>query len=812
MAFERRPGRLALAICVALAWGCKGDDGANGTNGTDGQDALVVTATEAAGANCAAGGIRVDSGIDADADGTLDPGEVASTQYVCDGEAGSDGAQALVDLSAEAAGSNCADGGTRIDSGLDADGDGLLDPAEVAATEYACNGADGVDGATGPTGPTGATGPTGPAGAVSLLVLTAEPPGPNCPNGGTRIDSGLDADADGVLDPTEVAATDYVCSPDTWDPEVVAVDPAPGQISNGASFTVTFSEAMDPATIDGTAVVLVRQEDWEGLLVDVEVVPATVAYDGATQSATLAPVAQLPVSYPYALRVTGNARDLGGNSVVEFEAAYWVETDQAGPRVLQVSPRQGSVVSPGADVFVQFDEQLNWESGQAARITLVDGSAAPVDGYTWFDGSDGVRFEPDAPLADGETYTASIDAIVADWNGNWSRVTTAWSFSIDASPPAMTGPPVVSPASQTAGEPVVVTIPVSALARYAEVYMGDDLTGWWTSVGSGWGNEDGGGTITVPCWAPYPPAPGAYSIWVGLYDEYGWSFGGYAAYSAYSADNYTTWDSVDPDYRDSGIPLAFLEITDPGWVDLAATVEFVPGVGGAGEIHYEITNLGMGAAGPFVAGIFLNPVGVPQVYSVPDYWLDFDGLAAGATVGDTIPVTVPETATRVYAIADLTASFPEGDEGNNVAMDGHRFTAGTPYATASAVPINGGTSSYSYLDVSGGPTSIADATVMLNVTHDYVGNLYVALCPPAGDCPQLLYYRGADGDNFTNTVLDDLAPTFIWDGSAPFTGTFRPESPLAELAGMDANGTWYLYVYDNGGGGGTIDSWTLTLW
>ena len=73
----------------------------------------------------------------------------------------------------------------------------------------------GSTGAQGPAGPTGAQGPAGDAGAQgenSLVVVSTEPPGANCGPGGQRIDVGLDANADGVLEPAEIQRTSYVCN------------------------------------------------------------------------------------------------------------------------------------------------------------------------------------------------------------------------------------------------------------------------------------------------------------------------------------------------------------------------------------------------------------------------------------------------------------------------------------------------------------------------------------------------------------------------------------------------------------------------
>jgi len=70
--------------------GANGKDGANGTNGKDGANgktALTKTTKEPAGANCTYGGTKFETGIDANNNGILDASEVTTTQtkYVCDG-------------------------------------------------------------------------------------------------------------------------------------------------------------------------------------------------------------------------------------------------------------------------------------------------------------------------------------------------------------------------------------------------------------------------------------------------------------------------------------------------------------------------------------------------------------------------------------------------------------------------------------------------------------------------------------------------------------------------------------------------------
>ena len=169
-------------------------NGLNGPQGTDGKNGLVVVIPQEPGDRCPTGGVGVYTGLDQDGDGLLQPTEVQSTTFICDGQ---DGASAAVRQAVESAGANCTYGGTRIQTGLDDDGDGELADAEVDHTSFVCDGAPG---------------PTGPQGLSVLSNLIPEPPGGNCENGGVRLELGADDDRSGVLDPTEVDATEYVCN------------------------------------------------------------------------------------------------------------------------------------------------------------------------------------------------------------------------------------------------------------------------------------------------------------------------------------------------------------------------------------------------------------------------------------------------------------------------------------------------------------------------------------------------------------------------------------------------------------------------
>ncbi|MFO7736307.1 MAG: DUF1554 domain-containing protein [bacterium] len=78
-----------------------------------------------------------------------------------DGKSGADGRTVLTQLSDESPGENCENGGTKVETGFDENGDGELVEDEILETTYICDGEDGVDGDDGTDGRPGADGKDG---------------------------------------------------------------------------------------------------------------------------------------------------------------------------------------------------------------------------------------------------------------------------------------------------------------------------------------------------------------------------------------------------------------------------------------------------------------------------------------------------------------------------------------------------------------------------------------------------------------------------------------------------------------------------
>ncbi|HUL01279.1 MAG TPA: hypothetical protein VLX29_10570 [Nitrospirota bacterium] len=180
--------------------GSNGSNGTNGTNGTNGLSALISVVSEPSGTNCPYGGYKLNVGLDTNNNGVLDPSEITSSDYICNG---TNGLPSLVSVVSEPSGTNCSYGGYKLNVGLDTNKNGILDPSEITSSEYICNGANGTNSTNG---------------FNSLVSIVSEPSGSNCMYGGLKVSSGLDNGNnggianDGILQPGEVTSTTYVCS------------------------------------------------------------------------------------------------------------------------------------------------------------------------------------------------------------------------------------------------------------------------------------------------------------------------------------------------------------------------------------------------------------------------------------------------------------------------------------------------------------------------------------------------------------------------------------------------------------------------
>ena len=128
-----------------------------------------------------------------------------------------------------------------------------------------------------------------------------------------------------------------------------------------------------------------------------------------------------------------------------------------------------------------------------------------------------------------------------------------------------------------------------------------------------------------------------------------------------------------------------------------------------------------------------------------------------------------------------------------------------------SIPDNNQTGISVPITISDIPWQIAAVTTSLTASHTYAGDLVIALSSPFGTTVQLANNRGEAGA-YSGTIFDDTASISIAQGSPPFSGPHRPETPLASFNEQIFNGTWNLRIADTGAlDPRPLAAWTLTF-
>jgi hypothetical protein len=108
--------------------------------------------------------------------------------------------------------------------------------------------------------------------------------------------------------------------------------------------------------------------------------------------------------------------------------------------------------------------------------------------------------------------------------------------------------------------------------------------------------------------------------------------------------------------------------------------------------------------------------------------------------------------------------------------------------------------------------AVTDVNIKIDsIVHTWDSDLTFTLQHLAATCG-FITSVGGSGDNFLNTILNDSATTPISSGTAPFTGTWLPSSPLSSMNTVPVNGLWVMHIQDNAGGdSGLLWGWCLTV-
>ena len=249
--------------------------------------------------------------------------------------------------------------------------------------------------------------------------------------------------------------------------------------------------------------------------------------------------------------------------------------------------------------------------------------------------------------------------------------------------------------------------------------------------------------------------------------------------------------------RDSGIGIVMANAPQPGCTFTSGSVLSPGAIGGTGTIAVTAS------AGTCVWQAFSN---VPWILVTNGV-----GVGSGSYIVTILANKGPARSGTVTIPSGTTLTVNQAGTAAVV------FNNTTPLGIADLTTVN------STLAVSGLTQAIRNVSVSLQINHTFDADMTLSLIAPDGTIIKLSTENGGSANNYgsacspltSRTTFDDAAPNYITHGSAPFTGSWRPEQPLALFNGKTAaaaNGTWTLRIVDAfSGDTGTLNCWSLNF-
>ncbi|MBN2383333.1 choice-of-anchor D domain-containing protein [bacterium] len=161
---------------------------------------------------------------------------------------------------------------------------------------------------------------------------------------------------------------------------------------------------------------------------------------------------------------------------------------------------------------------------------------------------------------------------------------------------------------------------------------------------------------------------------------------------------------------------------------------------------------------------------------------------------------------------ERTSLYYSTDEGENwtcladSALDNYHSTDGPI-----EIPDGNSSGSESLITISD-VLNIANVNIKIELDHPCVSDLEISLIGPDTTSVILCDQVGTSGANFNGTIFDQEADQYIDEGSAPYTGFFKPDQSLMAFNGLNTDGLWRLHVVDNiATETGTLLSWTINF-
>ena len=200
---------------------------------------------------------------------------------------------------------------------------------------------------------------------------------------------------------------------------VVPASAATGVALN-SGINATFSEAMNPSTVNTTTFTLLQ---------GTTPVSASVTLSGT--NAVLIPASNLTASTTYTASITTGVQDLAGNALAATQTwSFTTSTliDTTPPTVTSTTPASASTgISLNASVNANFSKPMDPLTISSSTFTVVQGTTS-VAGSVTYSGTTAV-FKPTSNLVASTAYTAKISTGVKDLSGNALASNNSWSFN-----------------------------------------------------------------------------------------------------------------------------------------------------------------------------------------------------------------------------------------------------------------------------------------------------------------------------------------------------------------------------------------------
>jgi hypothetical protein len=244
-------------------------------------------------------------------------------------------------------------------------------------------------------------------------------------------------------------------APDTTPPSVSSTVPANAAtgVSINGTVAITFSEALDPASVTTTTV---------ALKVGTAAVAGAVAYAGVT--ATFTPAQALTATTSYTATVSG-VKDLAGNALAAgyaFTFTTGATADNTPPTVSAVFPSGATTgIATNTAITATFSEAMTPATISTSSFTLSSPGPVAVAGSVAYTGHT-ATFVPAALLTSSTLFTATITTGSKDLAGNALAVPYTWTFTTGAAADTV-APTVSSTLPLLAASGVLTTASVKAV-------------------------------------------------------------------------------------------------------------------------------------------------------------------------------------------------------------------------------------------------------------------------------------------------------------------------------------------------------------